>query len=152
MRQMGKQAMCKASGCKALLLAAALAWAPAQAALQSDGFSRASEASLQASVEVPVAVVEALAAGGQFVVTGIDRVGGASVAVTVSAVGAAGAGASWVVEVSSEAAQRIGLVVGTAVVVSVLVTGWMISVAGEALCFIASPELRPQIHSRRIAG
>lgn len=141
---------------KGLMLAGALVStlvsAPVQAAVQSEGLSRASAGSVRASAVVPVAFVEAVAAGGAFVVTGISTAADASVAVTVSAVGAVGAGTSLVLELSGEAVKGVGLAVGSAVVVTVLATGWMLSVAGEALCFIVSPELRPHIHSREISG
>ena len=119
---------------------------PAFAATQSDAASRQSDASLAASVEVPVAMAAALSAGAAFSITAVEASGGA-VALTVSAVGA---GASAVVLVSAEVARALGIAVGTAVVVTAVSTGWILSVAGESLCFIANALARPHLHSRRL--
>lgn len=132
----------------ALICAAAGLAIPAAAAPQSDGASRQSQASLAASVEVPVAVTHALSHGAAAVVSGVAAVGG-SVAVTVSL---AAAGASFVVYLSAEAIRRLGIAVGTAVSVTVVATGWVLSAAGEALCFIANEAVRPHIHSHRYGG
>ena len=125
---------------------------PTHAAPQSDGASRMSQASLEASIEVPVAVIHALGHGASAVVTGVAVIAG-SVAVTVS-VAAAGvvAGASFVVSLSVEAIRRLGIAVGTAISVTVVATGWILSAAGEALCFIANDAARPHIHSHRYGG
>lgn len=135
------------------LLAAALAAAggaasPATGAPQSDGASRHSQASLAASVEVPVAVAHALGHGASAVVSGVAVVAG-SVAVTVSV---AAAGASFVVYLSAEAVRRLGLAVGTAISVTAVATGWLLSAAGEAFCFIGNDAVRPHIHSHRYGG
>ena len=136
------------------LLLSALTWAatglalPASAAPQSDGASRQSQASLAASVEIPIAVTHALSHGAAAVVSGVSAVGG-SVAVTVSV---ATAGASFVVYLSVEAIRRLGIVAGTAISVTVVATGWILSAAGEALCFIGNDAVRPHIHSHRYSG
>lgn len=124
------------------LLTAAL---PAWSAVQSDGASRHSQASLAASIEVPAAIVHALAHGASAVVSGVAVVGG-SVAVTLSATAA---GASFVIYLSVEAVRRLGIVVGTAISVTTVATGWLLSAAGETLCFIANDSIRPHIHSLR---
>jgi hypothetical protein len=121
---------------------------PAHAAPQSDGTSRMSQASLEASIEVPVAVIHALGHGASAVVTGVAVVAG-SVAVTAAGVVA---GASFVVYLSVEAIRRLGIAVGTAISVAVVATGWILSAAGEALCFIANDAARPHIHSHRYGG
>ena len=125
---------------------------PAHAAPQSDGASRMSQASLEASIEVPVAVIHALGHGASAVVTGVAVVAG-SVAVTVSvaAAGVVGA-ASFVVYLSAEAIKRLCIAVGTAISVAAVATGWILSAAGEALCFIANDAARPHIHSHRYGG
>jgi len=125
---------------------------PTHAAPQSDGASRMSQASLEASIEVPVAVIHALGHGASAVVTGVAVVAG-SVAVTVS-VAAAGvaAGASFVVYLSAEVIKRLGIAIGTAISVAAVSTGWILSAAGEALCFIANDAARPHIHSHRYGG
>lgn len=111
-----------------------------------------SQASLEASIEVPVAVIHALGHGASAVVTGVAVVAG-SVAVTVSvaAAGVVGA-ASFVVYLSAEAIKRLGIAVGTAISVAAVATGWILSAAGEALCFIANDAARPHIHSHRYGG
>lgn len=108
--------------------------------------SHQSEASLIASIEVPVAMAEALSAGAPLSVTALEASGGA-VALTVSAVGA---GASAVVVISAEAARALGIVVGTAVVATAVSAGWILSVAGESLCFVADAAARAHLHSRRL--
>jgi hypothetical protein len=125
---------------------------PAHAAPQSDGASRMSQASLEASIEVPLTVIHALGHGASAVVTGVAVVAG-SVAVTVSvaAAGVVGA-ASFVVYLSEEAIKRLGIAVGTAISVAAVATGWILSAAGEALCFIANDAARPHIHSHRYGG
>lgn len=128
------------------LAVAALALCVAGAPVNAVDVSRQSEASLAASVEVPVVVVEALSAGAAFSVTAIEASAG-MVALTVSAVGA---GASVVVMVSAEMAKALGIAVGAAVLVTAVSTGWILSVAGEALCFIANAAARPHLHSRRL--
>lgn len=121
---------------------------PTTAAPQSDGASRQSQASLAASVEVPIAVMHALSHGAAAVVSGVAAVGG-SVAVTVSMTAV---GASFVVYLSAEAIRRLGIAVGTAINVTVVATGWILSAAGDALCFIANDAARPHIHSHRYPG
>jgi len=132
---------------RTLLLATALfaATVPARGAVQSDGASRHSQASLAASIEVPATVVHALSHGASAVVSGVAAVGG-SVAVTVSATVA---GASFVIYLSVEAVRRLGIAVGTAISVTAVATGWLLSAAGETLCFIANDSVRPHIHSHR---
>lgn len=115
---------------------------------QSDASLRQSEASVMASVEVPVAVVGALVAGGRFVVTGVAASGGA-VLVTVSAVGL---GASFVVHLTAEAAEKLAVSVGTAVETVAVSGGWLLMAAGEALCFIANDAARDHVHSRELTA
>lgn len=113
---------------------------------QSDASGRHSEASVMASVEVPVAVVGALVAGGKFVITGVAVSGGA-VAVTVSVVGL---GASFVVHLTAEAAKSLAIASGTAVEAVAVSGGWLLMAAGEALCFVADERTRAHVHSREI--
>lgn len=119
----------------------------AGAATQSDAASRHSEASLAASVDVPLAVAEALSAGNTFSVTAVEASGGV-VALTISAVGV---GTSAVVRISAEMARALGIAVGTVVEVTAVSAGWILSVAGESLCFVANELARPHLHSRRLA-
>lgn len=114
---------------------------------QSDASLRQSEASLMASVEVPVAIVAALAQGGKFVVSGVAA-SGAVVAVTVSVVGL---GASFVVHLSVEAVKSLALASGQALEAVAVSGGWLLMTAGEALCFIADETARTHAHSRRLS-
>ena len=113
---------------------------------QSDASLRQSDASLMASVEVPVAVVGALAEGGRFVVSGVAA-SGATVAVTVSVVGL---GASFVVHLSAEAAKSLAIATGKTLEVVAVSGGWLLMAAGEALCFIADATTRGHVHSRQL--
>ena len=115
---------------------------------QSSASLRQSEASVMASIEVPVAVVGALVAGGKFVITGVAASGGA-VLVTVSAVGL---GASFVVHLSAEAAGRLVLAAGTVVEAVAVSGGWLLMAAGEALCFIANDGAREHVHTRELTA
>ncbi|MFZ2753679.1 MAG: hypothetical protein WAZ48_09575 [Lysobacteraceae bacterium] len=110
---------------------------------QSNASMRQSEASLMASVEVPVAIVGALAQGSKFVVTGVAA-SGTAVAVTISVVGL---GASFVVHLSAEAVKSLAIATGKTLEVVVVSGGWLLMASGEALCFIADEAARPHIHS-----
>lgn len=114
---------------------------------QSEASLRQSEASLMASVEVPVAIVAALAQGGKFVVSGVAA-SGTVVAVTVSVVGL---GASFVVHLSVEAVRSLALASGQALEAVAVSGGWLLMTAGEALCFIADDTARAHVHSRRLS-
>ncbi len=114
---------------------------------QSDASLRQSEASLMASVEVPVAIVAALAQGGKLAVSGVVA-SGAMVAVTVSVVGL---GASFVVYLSVEAVKSLALASGQALEAVAVSGGWLLMTAGEALCFIADDTARAHVHSRRLS-
>ena len=109
---------------------------------------RASEASLAASVEAPIAAVSALAEGSRFAVSGVVA-SGAVVAVTVSAVGV---GASFVVYLSVETVKALGLSAGHALEAVAVSGGWLLMASGEAICFIADETTRTHIHSREIAA
>ena len=130
--------------CLALLIA--MACTPAFAAIQSGEASRQSEASLAASIEVPVAVLGALSEGGKFVVKSVAA-SGTMIAVTVSAVGV---GASFVVYLAKESVHKLGIVAGTAISVTAVASGWLLSAGGEVLCFIANDAARAHIHSREL--
>lgn len=114
---------------------------------QSDASMRQSEASLMASVEVPVAVVGALVQGGKFVVNGVAA-SGAVVAVTVSVVGL---GASFVVHLSAEAVKSLAIATGKSLEVVAVSGGWLLMATGEALCFVADDVTRTHVHSRQIS-
>ena len=114
---------------------------------QSDASLRQSDASLMASVEVPVAVVGALAEGGRFVVSGVAA-SGATVAVTVSVVGL---GASFVVHLSAEAVKALAIATGRTLEAVAVSGGWLLMAAGEALCFVADDVTRTHVHSQQMS-
>lgn len=114
---------------------------------QSDASLRQSEASLMASVEVPIAIVGALAQGGKLVVSGVAA-SGAVVAATVSVVGL---GASFVVYLSVEAVKSLAIASGQVLEAVAVSGGWLLMTAGEALCFIANETARTHVHSRRLS-
>ncbi|MBW8808727.1 hypothetical protein [Lysobacter capsici] len=123
---------------------------PARAAGQSDAVSRQSEASLNASVEVPVAAAHALSQGAKFSVTGVAA-SAQGVAVTLSA---AAAGASFVIVLSAQQAKELGIKVGWVVVIAVVATGWLIS-GGKPLKligFVPNDQTRALMHSARIGA
>lgn len=131
-----------------LAVAGLLAGMPARAAGQSDAVSRQSEASLNASVEVPVAAAHALSQGAKFSVTGVAA-SAQGIAVTLSA---AAAGASFVIVLSAQQAKELGIKVGWVVVIAVVATGWMIS-GGKPLKligFVPNDHTRALMHSARI--
>ena len=119
---------------------------PLQAATQSDA-SRQSEASLDASLEIPVAMTEALSVGAELSVTMVES-SGEVVLLTVSAVGK---GASAVITLSAEAVRALGIAVGTAIVVTAVSAGWILSAAGESIYFVANALARPHLHSQRLS-
>lgn len=113
---------------------------------QSDASFAASEASVLASVAVPVAIVGALAQGGRFVVTGVVA-SGTVVAVTVSAVGV---GASFVVYLAADAVKRLAIASGQALEVAVVGSGWLLLASGDVICYIANGATRDHVHSRNM--
>ncbi|MEF3082780.1 hypothetical protein V3391_11250 [Luteimonas sp. SMYT11W] len=133
--------------CTALLLVGSLFGCGAAFA-QSNAMSRQSDASLLASVQVPVAMTEALSAGGRFSITALEA-SGDTVMLTVSGVGLA---ASAVIVVSAELVRRLGIVAGTAIVAVAVSGGWILSAAGEGIAFVADALTRPFIHSMRISS
>lgn len=130
-------------GLLGLALALAAAAPLAHAGPQSNAASQASEASLIGSVEVPLAVVSALAEGASFAVTAVAATGG-MVALTVSAVGV---GASFVVYLSAEAVSRLAISAGTVLVVVAVSGGWLLVAGSEAICFIADETSQSLFHS-----
>lgn len=129
-----------------LALALAVAAPLAHAGPQSTAASQASEASLIGSVEVPVAVVSALAEGASFAVTAVAATGG-MVALTVSAVGV---GASFVVYLSAEAVSRLAISAGTVLAVVAVGGGWLLMAGSEAICFIADDTTEALFHSDEV--
>lgn len=115
---------------------------------QSNHVSDASAASLDASVQVPVAVYDALKAGAHFAVTGVQ----ASARGTVLTISVAPAFASILLAGLVEPDYNLlssspKTSVGTALVVS---GGLLLMVGSAAIAFIPEPSARAHIHSRQI--
>jgi hypothetical protein len=120
----------------------------ASARAQSNHLSDASAASLDASVEVPIALYDALKAGAHFTVTGVQ----ASARGTVLTISVAPAFGSLLLAGLVEPDYNLlsgspKTSVGTALVVS---GGLLLMMGSVAIAFIPDPSARPHIHSRRI--
>jgi len=120
----------------------------AQARAQSDHLSDASAASLDASVEVPIALYDALKAGAHFTVTAV-QVSARGTLLTISVAPAFGS-----ILLAGLVEPDYNLLsgspktsVGTALVVS---GGLLLMVGSVAIAFIPEPSARSHIHSRRI--
>ena len=133
----------------ALALGLLLGGLHSPASAQSNHLSDASAASLDASVEVPIAAYEALKAGAHFTVTGV-RASARGTVVTISIAPAFGS-----ILLAGLMEPDYNLLsgspktsVGTALVVS---GGLLLMVGGIAIAFIPEPTARAHIHSRRIS-
>lgn len=119
------------------------------ASAQSNHVSDASAASLDASVQVPVAVYDALKAGAHFTVTGVQ----ASARGTVLTISVAPAFGSLLLAGLVE--PDYNLLSGspkTSVGKALLVSGGLLLMVGStAIAFIPEPGARAHIHSRRIS-
>ena len=133
----------RTSRCYALLLGA-LAALPAAA--QSDASVEASAISVAPSAIVASVALEALPAGSELLVRGVEVVG-ESMFVTLAA---SAEGASFVVELATAAVVGAGIVVGATVSVVVVSGGYLLMAAGEALCFIPDAATRALIHHREL--
>jgi len=128
------------------LCLSALSVSAAHAEPQSTAVSRASSASVYASVEVPVAVFHALKAGGEFVLTGVSASARGAVA-TISVASAAGA-YSLMVLVEPDALSGAPVTsVGKALKTS---GGVFLTLGEEIIAFIPDPSAHSHIHSRRL--
>ena len=132
----------------ALVVSIGLAGLHLPAAAQSNHLSDASAASLDASVEVPIALYDALKAGAHFTVTGVQ----ASAQGTVLTISVAPAFGSLLLAGLVEPDFNLlsgspKTSVGTALVVS---GGLLLMLGSTAIAFIPDPSARPHIHSRRI--
>lgn len=132
----------------ALVLSILLGGFHLPAVAQSNHLSDASAASLEASVEVPIALYDALKAGAHFTVTGVQ----ASARGTVLTISVAPAFGS--ILLAGRVEPDFNLLsgspktsVGTALVVS---GGLLLMLGSTAIAFIPDPSARPHIHSRRI--
>ena len=119
------------------------------ASAQSNHLSDASAASLDASVQVPVAVYDALKAGAHFAVTGVQ----ASARGTVLTISVAPAFGSILLAGLVEPDYNLlsgspKTSVGTALVVS---GGLLLMMGSTAIAFIPEPSARAHIHTQRIS-
>ncbi len=97
-----------------------------------DGASEASEVSLQASVEVPVATLQMLAAGGHFSVTALRPFGQSVELVLESAV----EGSAVALTLSLDSLAITAVSVGSVIAVSAVTAGFILSVGGEMIAFV----------------
>jgi hypothetical protein len=118
------------------------------AVAQSNHVSDASAASLDASVEVPIALYDALKAGAHFTVTGVQASARGTV-VTILVAPALGS-----ILLAGLVEPDYNLLSGspkTSVGQALVVSGGLLLMAGGvAIAFIPEPSARPHIHSRRI--
>jgi len=124
-----------------------LAISAAHAEPQSTAVSRASSASVHASVEVPVAVFHALKAGGEFVLTGVSASARGAVA-TISVATAAGSHTLMVLVEPDALSGAPVTSVGRALKTS---GGVFLSLGEEIIAFIPDPSAHSHIHSRRMS-
>lgn len=137
-----------------LVLTAALVLVPALAIAtpQSNEASQASAASLEASANVPKAALEALSAGGRFVIKSVEASGhGASVVIEAVGEGVSN-GVRFSVNVSREVLERGGIAVGASVVVTVIASGYLLSGAdGRPFAYVPNERARALIHEQQIS-
>lgn len=119
----------------------------APASAQSRAVSDASTASLQASVEVPIAIYEALKAGGRFTITGLQTSARGTV-MTISLAPALGSVLLvGLMEPDFNLSESPDTRVGQVLVVS---AGLLLMLGEKAIAFIPEPRARTHIHSRRL--
>lgn len=140
--------LCRVAYLPALTLGLMFGGFHTPASAQSNHVSDASAASLDAWVEVPIALYDALKAGAHLTVTGVQ----ASARGTVLTISVAPAFGSILLTGLVEPDFNLlsgstKTSVGTALVVS---GGLLLMVGSTAIAFIPDPSARPHIHSRRI--
>jgi hypothetical protein len=134
---------CRRNVLAAISLVAALF---ATTSLQANSVTDPSRASINASIAIPVTLVDGSAQmfrdGGQLSVTGIKTVGNVSV---ITLRGLAG-GAEASVQVSSKAIEGSKIGVGVALQATVSATGVLLVAAGKALMFVPNEMGRSLLH------
>ena len=131
-----------------LLLGPCALLATGTAAAQSNAVSEASTASLDASIEVPVAAYEALKSGGEFVVTGVQASARGTV-MTISVLPAAGSLVLLaMIEpdyniISGEPRTSLGKAIETS-------GGLLLELGDRVIAFIPEPRARAHMHSRKL--
>ncbi|MGQ0801141.1 MAG: hypothetical protein ACT4NL_13675 [Pseudomarimonas sp.] len=111
-----------------------------------DRASEASEISVQASIEVPVAMLEGLAAGGTFSVTALRPLGESVELVLASAV----EGSTFVLLLSAHSIVMAGLSVGSVVIVTATAAGCILSVGSEVIAFVPSAASAALTHQQAL--
>jgi len=115
-------------------------------ALAQDGASEASEISLQASIEVPMATLEMLAAGGSFSVTALRPVGQSVELVLASTV----EGSAFGLMLAADSIALAGVSVGSVVIVTAKAAGCILSVGSEVIAFVPSAAAAALTHQQAL--
>jgi hypothetical protein len=108
--------------------------------------SHASSASLHASVQVPAAALDLLAAGAGFSVAALRPVGASVELVLV----ASADGVSFTVQLTADAVRAAGVAVGTAVGVTAINAGYLLSAGATVIAFVPSTAVAEMIHRREL--
>ena len=128
---------------------ALLAWMIAASGAHANSVTDPSRASINASIAVPVALVDGSAQlfkdGGQLSVTAVKTVGNVSV---ITLRGLAG-GAEASVQVSSKVIEGSAIGVGSALQATVSTTGVLLVAAGKALMFVPNEIGKSLLHHSR---
>ena len=128
---------------------ALLSWLIAAAGAQANSVTDPSRASINASIAVPVALVDGSAQlfkdGGQLSVTAVKTVGNVSV---ITLRGLAG-GVEASVQVSSKLIEGSAIGVGSALQATVSTTGVLLVAAGKALMFVPNEIGKSLLHHSR---
>jgi len=128
---------------------ALLSWMIAASSAQANSVTDPSRASINASIGIPVALVNGSAQlfkdGGQLSVTAVKTVGNVSV---ITLRGLAG-GAEASVQVSSKVIEGSAIGVGSALQATVSATGVLLVVAGKALMFVPNEMGKSLLHHSR---
>ena len=128
---------------------ALLSWLIAASGAQANSVTDPSRASVNASIGIPVALVDGSAQlfkdGGQLSVTAVKTVGNVSV---ITLRGLAG-GAEASVQVSSKLIEGSAIGVGSALQATVSTTGVLLVAAGKALMFVPNEIGKSLLHHSR---
>ena len=128
---------------------ALLSWMIAVSCAQANSVTDPSRASINASIGIPVALVDGSAQlfkdGGQLLITGVKTAGNVSV---ITLRGLAG-GAEASVQVSSKLIEGSAIGVGSALQTTVSATGVLLVAAGKALMFVPNEMGKSLLHHSR---
>ncbi|MBD8526656.1 hypothetical protein [Pseudomarimonas arenosa] len=115
------------------------------AAAQRD-LSAASEASALASVRLPSAALDVLAAAGHLAVISVEASGEGAVLVLRGA----SAATEFSLQLSAHAVAAVGVAAGSVLTVSAVSGGYLLSLAGEVLAFVPNALASSMMHRRRV--